>query len=77
MYEEEDEMAAGLSRNMAVVNEENTGSATFSIPGLSTIPTGRLVVNQTHKVTITEVDLAAELEWMAVPKGAKNAFLQV
>jgi uncharacterized protein (TIGR02231 family) len=73
----DEEAEEELSVRMAVVNDEGAGSATFSIPGFSSIPTGTVQENQTHKVTITEVELEAELEWVVVPKASKNAFLSV
>lgn len=67
-----------MAYNAAVANDEGVGSATFEIPGFSTIPSaGRERGGQTHNVTITEVNLVAELEWVIVPKGSTSAFLQV
>jgi uncharacterized protein (TIGR02231 family) len=60
-----------------VNNDEGAGSATFGIQGLSTIPSAdNAGSSQVHKVTVAEVDLQAELEWIVVPKGLSSAFLQ-
>jgi hypothetical protein len=61
----------------AVVNDQGTGSATFSIPGLSTIPTNVDGISQTHKVTIAEFSLTAELEWVVIPADLTDVFLTV
>lgn len=66
--------------NTAIANpaDEGVASATFEIPGLSSIPSGNGERGmQSHKVSITEVGLVAELEWVVVPKASTNAFLQV
>ncbi|EJT99099.1 hypothetical protein DACRYDRAFT_118368 [Dacryopinax primogenitus] len=52
--------------------QEGTISANFLIDGQSTIPSDGC----THKVAIAVLDLSAEIEWIAVPKLNKSAFLQ-
>lgn len=69
--------APSFGHSAAVANGEGLGNATLSIRGLSTIPSSSWEKSQTHKVTITEVDLVAELEWSVVPKKSRDAFLLV
>jgi len=55
----------------------NTGStATFTIPGRSTIPSDGQNEKQTHKVSIAIIDLDAWIEWIAVPKRKPSAFMR-
>lgn len=46
------------------VSSNGTVNATFSIPGLITIPSD----GQAHNVTIAQLELEASLSWIAVPK---------
>ncbi|KAG9051257.1 hypothetical protein FS837_010544 [Tulasnella sp. UAMH 9824] len=55
---------------------ESATSSTFLIEGLSNIPSSDLGSTKAHKVTIAVVDLAAKLEWIAVPKEQTSAFLR-
>lgn len=48
-------------------------SATFSIPGYSTIPSDE----GERKVVITVVEFPGGLEWVCVPRGEKAVFLRV
>jgi uncharacterized protein (TIGR02231 family) len=66
---------AGLSVPEARI-VEGTLSTSFAIEGLSTIPTDTDLTAQAHKVTVAVVDLAANLEWVAVPVSIPSAFLQ-
>ena len=53
-------------------------STTFVIPGLSCIPTATDDSQQTHKVSISEINFdTVDMEWIAVPKGTTKVFLQV
>jgi hypothetical protein len=57
---------------------ETAVSATFTIAGLSSIPSNTSKSSQTHKVSIAEVELSAiELEWVTIPKEVPSVFLQV
>lgn len=52
-------------------------STTFSIPGLSTIPSDSANAQQTHKVSIAELSFdSVDLEWVTVPKEIPSVFLQ-
>lgn len=57
---------------------EGAMSTTFSIPGLSSIPSDSQDSQQTHKVSIAELKFTSgiELEWIAVPKEVASAFLR-
>ncbi|KAG9018186.1 hypothetical protein FRB90_011935 [Tulasnella sp. 427] len=55
---------------------EGTTSSTFLIEGQSNIPSGDVGSSKAHKVTIAVIDLAAKLEWIAVPKEQTSAFLR-
>ncbi len=55
---------------------EGAVSTTFAIPGLSTIPSDSNKSQQTHKVTIAELNFSdVDLEWITVPKDTQSAFL--
>ncbi|KAG8932274.1 hypothetical protein FRC01_014805 [Tulasnella sp. 417] len=60
--------------NASVV--DSATSSTFLIEGLSNIPSNELGSTKAHKVTIAVIDLAAKLEWIAVPKEQTSAFLR-
>lgn len=67
---------AGLSVRGAIANE-GAISATFTIPGLSTIPSDSQNAQQTHRVSIAELDFpSVDLEWISVPKETPSAFLR-
>ncbi|KAF8315712.1 hypothetical protein DL93DRAFT_2166671 [Clavulina sp. PMI_390] len=51
---------------------DGTISSTFSIEGLSNIPSD----GKSHKVSIANIDFSAELEWITVPRSLPSAFLQ-
>ncbi|KAG8893270.1 hypothetical protein FRC00_010737, partial [Tulasnella sp. 408] len=55
---------------------ESATSSTFLIEGLSNIPSSDPGSTKAHKATIAVVDLAAKLEWIAVPKEQTSAFLR-
>ncbi|CAG8784140.1 435_t:CDS:2, partial [Acaulospora colombiana] len=55
---------------------EGAISTSYIIEGLSTIPSDTDLTAQAHKVTVAVVDLAADLEWITVPKDTPSAFLQ-
>ncbi|KAG8786543.1 hypothetical protein FRC16_001674 [Serendipita sp. 398] len=55
---------------------EGTMSTSFFIEGLSSIPSDTDVTSQAHKVTVSVIDLNADLQWMTVPKEQTSAFLQ-
>jgi len=56
-----------------VVSSKGDITATFSIPGLITIPSD----GASHNVTITELELDAEMSWISVPKKSPKAHLTV
>lgn len=46
------------------VSSNGTVNATFSVPGLITVPSD----GQAHNVTIVKLELEASLSWIVVPK---------
>ncbi|KAF9517235.1 hypothetical protein BS47DRAFT_1314494 [Hydnum rufescens UP504] len=60
------------SRSRAVVVQEGAVSSVFHIEGQSTIPSDDL----SHKVSIAVLDLAAEFEWVTVPRKVTSAYLK-
>ena len=56
-----------------VVSSKGNITATFSVPGLITIPSD----GASHNVTITELQLDAEMSWISVPKKSPKAHLTV
>ena len=57
---------------------EGAVSATFTIPGLSSIPSDSDKSQQTHKVSISELEFSSvDFEWITVPKKITSAFLKV
>ena len=57
---------------------EGAVSTTFTINGLSSIPSNTHKSSQTHKVSIAEIELSdVELEWVTIPKEIPSVFLQV
>ncbi|KAG8905841.1 hypothetical protein FRB99_008143 [Tulasnella sp. 403] len=55
---------------------EGATSSTFVVGGLSTIPSDKPDSQETHKVTISVIDLEAQLEWVALPKVQQSTFLK-
>lgn len=55
------------------VSSKGNVTATFSVPGLMTIPSD----NVAHKVTIVKLSLDAKMEWVAVPKRDAKVHLKV
>jgi hypothetical protein len=68
-------LAAGFAVPEALAIE-GAISTSYIIDGLSTIPSDTDLTAQAHKVTVAVVDLAADLEWITVPKDTPSAFLQ-
>ncbi|EAU80878.2 hypothetical protein CC1G_03054 [Coprinopsis cinerea okayama7 len=58
-------------RNLEVSSKGNI-SATFSVPGLMTIPSD----NVAHNVTIVKLELDADMEWVSVPKRETKAVVK-
>lgn len=57
---------------------EGAVSATFLIPGRSSIPSDSDSSSQTHKVSIAEIPFqCVDLEWITVPKDIASVFLRV
>jgi hypothetical protein len=56
-----------------VVSSKGDITATFSIPGLTTIPSD----GASYNVTITDLELNAEMSWISVPKKSPKAHLTV
>jgi hypothetical protein len=53
-------------------------STTFIISGVSTIPSASDDGQQTHKVSIAELDFSSvDMQWITVPKEVTSVFLQV
>ena len=59
-------------RNVENVSS-NTLSATFRIPGRSSIPSD----DDSHKVVIQVLNLQANLEWVCIPRRLETVFLKV
>jgi hypothetical protein len=55
------------------VSSKGNITATFSVPGLMTIPSD----NVAHKVTIVKLSLDATMEWVSVPKSEAKVHLKV
>jgi hypothetical protein len=55
------------------VSSKGNITATFSVPGLMTIPSD----NVAHKVTIAKLSLDATMEWVSVPKSEAKVHLKV
>lgn len=67
----------GFFRGMESNAAEGAVSTTFSIPGLSIIPSDSDKEKQTHKVSIAELQFdLVELEWITVPKDTSSVFLR-
>jgi len=56
-----------------VVSSKGDITATFSVPGLMTIPSD----GASHNVTITQLELEAVMSWISVPKKSPKAHLTV
>ena len=74
-FDEEELMgyAAPMRNRGVVVSSKGDITATFSIPGLITIPSD----GASHNVTITELELDADMSWISVPKKSPKAHLTV
>ena len=55
------------------VSSRGNVSATFSVPGLMSIPSD----NVAHNVTIVKLSLDATMEWVTVPKREAKVHLKV
>ena len=68
----------GGMRSQGSESVEGAVSTTFTIPGLSTIPSDSDDSQQTHKVSIAELEFdSVDFEWITVPKKIANAYLRV
>ncbi|KAG9017772.1 hypothetical protein FRB93_004583 [Tulasnella sp. JGI-2019a] len=65
----------GAFRHRRILVNESVTSTTFVIDGKSNIPC-EANDNQAHKVVIAVIDMAAKLEWVAIPKEKQSAFLR-
>lgn len=79
--ESDEEMGFGLfdgagpamaTRRVEVSSKGNI-NATFSIPGLISVPND----GETHNISITTLDLDASMSWIVVPKKSTKAHLTV
>ncbi|KAG8699919.1 hypothetical protein FRC08_005035 [Ceratobasidium sp. 394] len=61
-----------MTSRLAKVTSAGALNATFGIPGRSNIPSDE----SSHKVVVTVLDLAAELEWICVPRAKENVFMR-
>lgn len=68
-----DYAALPMRNRGVVVSSKGDITATFSIPGLITIPSD----GASHNVTITELELDADMSWISVPKKSPKAHLTV
>lgn len=80
-YEDEDDGGAVIGGMPSLpmpkrsfrVSSKGDINATFSVPGLITIPSDGV----SHNVTISELDLDAGMSWVSVPKKSPKAHLTV
>jgi Domain of unknown function (DUF4139) len=71
--ESDDDMGFGLfDDGPAVVTSKGNITATFTIPGLMSIPSDGVA----HNVTIANLSLDAEMEWVSVPKREAKVHLK-
>jgi hypothetical protein len=71
--EESEYIEPAMASRQAKVTSTGLLSATFRIPGRSNIPSDK----GSHKVVITVLKLAAEVEWVCVPREKETVFLRV
>ena len=65
--------AARMAVNSALVVSQGNITATFRVPGRTTVPSD----GACHSVTIAKLDLDAIVEWVAVPKKDPRTHLKV
>ena len=65
--------AARMAVNSALVVSQGNITATFRVPGRTTVPSDGAF----HSVTIAKLDLDAVVEWVAVPKKDPRTHLKV
>ncbi|KAF8324093.1 hypothetical protein DL93DRAFT_2104563, partial [Clavulina sp. PMI_390] len=71
--ESDDDMGFGLFDDGPAITVKEAGlSLTYGITGKSTIPSNM----DWHRVSIANIDLPAELEWITVPRKLTSAFLR-
>ncbi|KAJ3504191.1 hypothetical protein NLJ89_g8067 [Agrocybe chaxingu] len=63
--------AAAMPKRILLVSSKGDINATFSVPGLMSIPSD----GAAHNVTISELSLEAEMSWVSVPKVSPKAHL--
>jgi len=69
---DEDDLEYNLYDGGAYVTSKGHVTATFRIPGSTTI----LSKNEERSVTIASLDLEAKMNWMCIPKGDTRVHLQ-
>jgi hypothetical protein len=76
-YESAEELldykGAAMRNRGLVVSSKGDVTATFSVPGLMTVPSD----GASHNVTITQLELEAVMSWISVPKKSPKAHLTV
>ena len=70
---EEGEANMSIKHRGLDVSSKGNVSATFSVPGLMSVPSDGVG----HMVTIVKLELAATMEWVAVPKVQAKVHLKV
>ena len=65
--------APAMAATSALVVSQGNVTATFRVPGRTTVPSDGAV----HTVTVAKLDLDAILEWVAVPKKDPRTHLKV
>ena len=68
-----EEVRAPIKHRVLEVSSKGNVSATFSVPGLMSVPSDGVG----HMVTIVKLELAATMEWVAVPKVQAKVHLKV
>ncbi|CAA7266068.1 unnamed protein product [Cyclocybe aegerita] len=63
--------SAAIPKRILLVSSKGDINATFSVPGLMSIPSD----GAAHNVTISELSLEAEMSWVSVPKVSAKAHL--
>ena len=72
-YDEADRRSVSINNRDFLVSSKGDISASFSVPGLISIPSD----NDSHNVTIVELRLDALMSWISIPKKEVKAHLTV
>ena len=72
-YEDSDSSASSIDNRDFLVSSKGDINASFSVPGLISIPSN----NDARNVTIVELALDASMSWISIPKKEAKAHLTV